>query len=1101
MRAYKGFFIFGIIFTALLFGATEVFSYTITATVNGNTGGSISPSHLVTVDPNTDQTFTLTPDQDYGVSDIEIDGSPVGPAFSYTFYDVTEDHTITAFFSPCDYTYPVMLDNSGSLYDGTLYQTPMDAYDDACTTLGLTDFTLKLMSDVLLEEDMTFDQDVSLAIEGGYDCSFLLSSTYTEIAGAMTISAGAVTPSYLILRAPPLCLPGDPNNFPGNTEICDQADNNCNGLIDEAIDADGDGFTGADPCSGIAEDCNDNDPNTYPGAPELCDGIDNNCNGSVDEDDADGDGYTAPNACYGSKDDCNDNNASIHPNAVDTFGDGIDQDCNGQDLYFLPYEPCIECHGSSFQISLFNTAHTHVRTPNNDPTCATCHPGAGSDVLPIHYGKTVKLPNTNNMSVGQVIDCGSCHDYHDDPDYDDYTNIVWAKVTAAGNNVTCDTCHENRASLHENAHTNRVILELCGHCHTSDTTTLGMPGNGTLTTQDDVNTLHRSDCYLCHDYAGTKIDPATVSQAISDGNNGVPVDCLYCHGAAFDTIHAFLEGHYYLIRVGDTGCGNCHDSAPPIVDNTNPKAHSDCSNCHNPDFSTKSLAAGKHFADYAPPNAPGDCTTCHTLTFSEIHPQDVDHSQAIQLSAACASCHSAPPPVVDPNDPTVHSECGLCHGDDGTLINDAAGNEAPNECTTCHGMDLENIHPGIAAAHDATPGSEYMTVIAVGQHDPAMDGSTQAKDGMVNVDCTTCHIPNLVSVHASQCSTCHPTPYDTLGTWQGGCQQGGCHQTKHDNVSNVHQAAVTNDNCTSCHDSGSWLVSQTKCVNCHAVNSGNDTIPPITTSDVQPTYVLPTLITFHATDNGDKVFLGRIFYSIDGGVAQVGSSAFVTAVGSHQIEYWAVDQAGNEELPHNTATFENQTDVTPPDTTSNVQSVYDHIAANITLNATDDNGAGIITTYYALNAGSTQEGTSIYIPQYTPAPGESGIVQNTLEFWSVDWTGNEETPHNSVNFKMIGGTGTIRLIWLDSDTAGSPCLTDNQAAVEWDINNGSTHIHGSASCSADPNWSGVNNIVVPIKATSYYVDIFWSDEYESHVLTSYPNVPVTVQGQVVELRY
>lgn len=164
------------------------------------------------------------------------------------------------------------------------------------------------------------------------------------------------------------CNDTDNTIYPGATDICDNADNDCDGQFDEDavftdyfIDADNDGFgagTAIQLCSisgpGFStndQDCDDADNTVYPGATELCDGVDNNCSGSVDEGlattnyyvDSDNDGHgvgVATPFCNDPgtgfsllNDDCDDSDASIYPGATEILNNGLDENCDGTDNY------------------------------------------------------------------------------------------------------------------------------------------------------------------------------------------------------------------------------------------------------------------------------------------------------------------------------------------------------------------------------------------------------------------------------------------------------------------------------------------------------------------------------------------------------------------------------------------------------------------------------------------------------------------------------------------------------------------------------------------------------------------------------------------------
>ena len=116
------------------------------------------------------------------------------------------------------------------------------------------------------------------------------------------------------------CDDGDAEIHPDADEVCDDVDNDCDGEIDEDFDVDGDGYSSCD------DDCDDGDAEIHPDADEVCDGVDNDCDEETDEGfDEDGDGYSSCD------DDCDDGDAEIHPDAEDVCGDGVDNDCDGED--------------------------------------------------------------------------------------------------------------------------------------------------------------------------------------------------------------------------------------------------------------------------------------------------------------------------------------------------------------------------------------------------------------------------------------------------------------------------------------------------------------------------------------------------------------------------------------------------------------------------------------------------------------------------------------------------------------------------------------------------------------------------------------------------
>ena len=157
------------------------------------------------------------------------------------------------------------------------------------------------------------------------------------------------------------CDDTNPDAHPGAVEVCDGADNDCDGEVDDGYDndddgsrlcdgdcddsdaatwpgaawlesatdcmtdGDGDGFGEMSPAQGVTAgtDCNDSSATTWPGAassevPAGC----------MTDNDGDGYGSSAPLSGGIAGTDCDDEEATLHPNAEELC-DGKDNDCDG----------------------------------------------------------------------------------------------------------------------------------------------------------------------------------------------------------------------------------------------------------------------------------------------------------------------------------------------------------------------------------------------------------------------------------------------------------------------------------------------------------------------------------------------------------------------------------------------------------------------------------------------------------------------------------------------------------------------------------------------------------------------------------------------------
>ncbi|MBI5511948.1 MAG: hypothetical protein HY903_24590 [Deltaproteobacteria bacterium] len=375
---------------------------------------------------------------------------------------------------------------------------------------------------------------------------------------------------------------------PGLAELCDQVDNDCDGIADDG-DGDGDGF-------GVCSDCNDQNPRVFPGAMELCNGIDDDCDQTADEVvDADGDGV-AGIACGGT--DCIDNMyqfCAVYGPAADggsglfdpcAFGaynhpelilpgapelcDEIDNDCNGlvddvdQDQDGYVTAACVGGTDCVDALAPYCAVYAAI-----DPGCAS---GTVSvDFAAIHPGAPEvcdRLDNNCAAGVDEVTDGdgdGEAGTFCGGSDCDDANaNVRAGLVERCGDGLDNDCSGVAEDKDQDN---DGEIDQACGGADCNDANAAVKPG--ALEVCDGID----NDCDTATDLDDVATNPAAVVPFVSRDTDVDGFDAVLCGGAdCNDLDNSVYPGAPELCDTKDNDCNGAADDADQDADGHAPLA-------------------------------------------------------------------------------------------------------------------------------------------------------------------------------------------------------------------------------------------------------------------------------------------------------------------------------------------------------------------------------------------------------------------------------------------------------------------------------------------------------------------------------------------------
>ena len=748
-------------------------------------------------------------------------------------------------------------------------------------------------------------------------------------------------------------------------------------------------------------------------------------------------GYTAGHALTAASDEC----VTCHPSDISTAHGASTPGpacatCHANRWNWSKTGDCLGCHNGtdvgSHSYSPVDPQHysAQLHTPSDPATFTAAYQGPGADGPVVSYGvecrachsESLKSAHSSTSVSGGSVTCVECHtdttlgssvvvsdgwptgrctDCHDAGAAMTHDSVTTSHTVVAGTCAgTGSTCHNyvDLAELHTKSQSGGVPkYNSCGNADPTDPTACHnvldvRPTPFILAASCGQGTTgcHQEKTASNHGYDVAKHAATLGSARIKMGASADDVDhgyiwsadveCAWCHYSDLGTQHS-------------NDCAGCHSGANPVASLGGAWGGS-CQqgNCH-PGALHPDMQPDHNGAYY---NSSQSCDSCHTST--EYYLGETD----------CSGCHVPADTVTDQVAPTTTSNALASYTGTATISLTASDNVGgrgvdrtyyildgaaatlgsvvtvppPATGSASHTLQYYSVdRAGNAEAPTPVPALSFDVVAPPDTTPPS--GTMSVNGGASYTKLAAATVNSAVSDSGSGIYQMRIDPgTGTYGAWIAYSATSAITLPPGDGVKTVSAQYI---------DNASNFVTLTDTIVL-------DTAPPATTSDAVASYIGPATITLSATDvGGSGVAATR--YRVDSGAEQTGTVVTVgppaTGSASHTVYFWSIDNATNTEVVKS-ASFDVTAiaDSTPPVTLSSFNpaagAVY-RSAQPVDLSATDTGGSGVKATYYQIDGGSVNTGTSFTI---------SGDGLHRFTYYSTDNADNVEGAHTSNEFRI-----------------------------------------------------------------------------------------------------